>query len=92
MCEDSGKMKIDNIQITLKKKAGRAPKIYLKPVERTLWSGTVSITKAYSNISMRRAIVESRWDSGKYTNDSFLAKRQRGEGRCIFILMDINNL
>ena len=28
----------------------------------------------------------------KYTNDSFLGKRQRGEGPRISILMDINNI
>jgi len=39
-----------------------------------------------------RAIVESRWDSEKYTKNSFLGKRQRGEGPRISILMDINNL
>ena len=31
----------------------------------------------FCNISTRRAIVESRWDSEKCTNDSFLGKRQR---------------
>jgi len=36
--------------------------------------------------------VESRWDSEKYTKNSFLGKRQRGEGPRISILMDINNL
>jgi len=46
---------------------------------------------AISNIS-RRAIVESRWDSEKYTKDSFLGKRQRDEGPRISILMEINNL
>jgi len=46
------------------------------------------------NISTPRAIVESRWDSEKYTNDSFLGNRQRDEGPRIStsILMDINNL
>jgi len=44
------------------------------------------------NISTWRAILESRWYSEKYTNDSFLGKRQRGEGPRISILMDINNL
>jgi len=43
------------------------------------------------NISTRRAIVESRWDSEKYTNDFILGKRQGGEGPRISILMDINN-
>jgi len=41
--------------------------------------------RACVNISTRRAIVESRWDS-------FLGKRQRGECPLISILMDINNL
>jgi len=44
------------------------------------------------NIFTRRAIVESRWDSEKNTNTSFLGKRQRGEGPRVSILMDINNL
>ena len=48
--------------------------------------------KERDHISTRRAIVESRWDSEKYTNDSFLGKRQRGEGPRISILMNINNL
>jgi len=45
-----------------------------------------------SNISTRRAIVESRWDLEKYTNDSSLGKRQREEGPRICILLDMNNL
>ena len=36
--------------------------------------------------------MESRWDSEKHTNDSFLEKKQRGEGPRISIVMDINNL
>jgi len=48
--------------------------------------------RGVDNISTRKAIVESRWDSEKYTNDSFLGKRQHGEGPRISILMDINNL
>jgi len=49
-------------------------------------------TSECDNISTRRAIVESRRDSEKYTNDSFLVKRQRGENPRISILMNINNL
>jgi len=44
------------------------------------------------NIFTRRANVESRWDSKKYTNASFLGKRQRGEGPRVSILMEIKNL
>jgi len=44
------------------------------------------------NISTQRMIVEFRWDPEKYTNGSFLAKRQRGEGPRISILMDMDNL
>jgi len=37
-------------------------------------------------------IVKLWWDLEKYTNDSFLEKRQRGEGPRISILTDIDNL
>jgi len=48
-------------------------------------------TVCQCNISTRR-VVQFRWDPEKYTNSSFLGKKQRGEGPRISILMDINNL
>jgi len=50
-----------------------------------------SIHICQCNMSTRR-VVQFRWDLERYTNLSFLAKKQRGEGPRISILMDINNL
>jgi len=42
-------------------------------------------------VVQRRVILEFWWDPEKYTNDSFLGKRQCGEGPHISILVDIDN-
>jgi len=54
--------------------------------------GVGGVPRPGSNIFTRRAIMETGWDSEKYTNDSSLGRRHRGEGPHISILMDINNM